>query len=263
MGQTASTPSPNAKFQVIGAGLSRTGTTSFGSALSLLLKGPVYHGGTQVVGSSEAHIKSWIRCISHTPIRTPTDAQIVNSWLREVFTGYVACTDYPGAQFTPELLALHPDAKVICTLRDPDRWAESIEAMSKSVTMWHLSVLLWPVPTMRWFVRYLDVTRAGRWKELYGVEYADRGVWDKHIEWLKGVVPPEKLFFFDVRDGWEPLCKILGVEVPEGIEFPRENDKEAVESLIKAQVMRGLMTWAAISGGVAVGLGIWLTLRPQ
>ncbi|MCJ1403086.1 hypothetical protein MMC11_006309 [Xylographa trunciseda] len=261
MGQTVSTPSPTAKFQVIGAGLSRTGTTSFGRALSILLSGPVYHGGTQVVGSSEAHIKSWIKCLQHTPIRSPADTQIVNAWLREVFTGYVACTDYPGAQFTPELLALHPDAKVICTMRDPDRWAESIGAMSKSVTMWHLSLLLWPVPTMRWFVKYLDVTKVGRWKELYGVETADRGVWDKHIEWLKRVVPPERLFFFDVRDGWKPLCEILEVEVPQGVDFPRENDKEAVEGLIKAQVMRGLMIWAGILGAVAVGLGTWWSLR--
>jgi Sulfotransferase domain len=49
MGQSASLPGPGVNVQVIGCGMSRTGTTSFCQALEILLGGPVYHGGTQVV----------------------------------------------------------------------------------------------------------------------------------------------------------------------------------------------------------------------
>ena len=38
-------------------------------------------------------------------------------------------------------------------------------------------------------------------------------------------VPSEKLLVFEVKDGWEPLCKFLGVPVP-GIPFPRSNDSD-------------------------------------
>ena len=106
-----------------------------------------------MISISEHHIKSWINAISHTPIRDDADRQIVLRWIDEAFTGYVACTDYPGAQFTPELMELHPDAIVICTVRDPEKWWKSIEALSKNVSMEWLRVILFPVPVMRYCAR--------------------------------------------------------------------------------------------------------------
>ena len=42
--------------------------------------------------------------------------------------------------------------------------------------------------------------------------------WESEV---RAHVPEDKLLVFDVRDGWEPLCKFLGVPVPEGQDFPR------------------------------------------
>lgn len=67
MGNQASVPKPGTEFQVIGAGLSRTGTASFSEALRILLGGPVYHGGTQVTLGPPAEIQSWIKLLSHWP----------------------------------------------------------------------------------------------------------------------------------------------------------------------------------------------------
>ena len=36
-----------------------------------------------------------------------------------------------------------------------------------------------------------------------------------------------RLLVFDVTEGWEPLCKFLGVQVPDG-SFPRVNDTAQV-----------------------------------
>ena len=58
MGQQASVPKPGTQIQVIGAGLPRTGTTSFSRSLEILLNGPVYHVGTQTTLGPEVHIKS-------------------------------------------------------------------------------------------------------------------------------------------------------------------------------------------------------------
>jgi len=45
----------------------------------------------------------------------------------------------------------------------------------------------------------------------------------KHIEYIRSLVPPENLLEFHPRDGWDPLCKFLGKEVPENTDFPYVN----------------------------------------
>jgi hypothetical protein len=76
MGNQASTPEPGTEFQVIGAGLSRTGTASFSEALRILLKGPVYHGGTQTTRGSPKEIRSWIQLLSHWPPSNESDRKL-------------------------------------------------------------------------------------------------------------------------------------------------------------------------------------------
>lgn len=53
MGGALSKPDPAATLQVIGAGYSRTGTSSLQLALEKLVGGPVYHGGTQIWTSGD------------------------------------------------------------------------------------------------------------------------------------------------------------------------------------------------------------------
>ena len=40
---------------------------------------------------------------------------------------------------------------------------------------------------------------------------------------IRGLVPKERLLEWSAEDGWEPLCKFLGKEVPNE-PFPRIND---------------------------------------
>ncbi|KAF2503252.1 hypothetical protein BU16DRAFT_34244 [Lophium mytilinum] len=259
MGQEASQPRPGTSLQVIGAGLSRTGTASLSQALEILLDAPVYHGGTQTCLGPPSHITSWIQILKHTPIRSLSDRAFVLRTLKSTLDGYAATTDTPGAQFVPELLELYPDAKVICTVRDPDEWAKSIGATSQQALQWYLRVVLLPLTTMRHFPAYLDALQAGRYGELYSrpgdANLYRRRVWDRHMEYLKKVVPEEKLVFFDVRDGWGPLCDALGVDVPE-TEFPNSNDGQAIEEFAKRQVLAGLVAWGWILGGIAAVAGV-------
>ena len=170
MGQAPSHPQPGVEFRVIGAGLPRTGTASLSAALEILLKGPVYHGGTQVALSPERVIKSWIACFKHTAIKTPEDRAFVLSTLRSNFTGFAGSTDMPGQVLVNECLELWPDAKVIVTIRDKDRWVESLTKVAKQSRMGLLKTILMPVPTMRWYVPYIDSFNNGRWGEIYYVD---------------------------------------------------------------------------------------------
>ena len=49
---------------------------------------------------------------------------------------------------------------------------------------------------------------------------------------MKRTVPSEKLLVFEAKEGWEPLCKFLGVPVP-AIPYPKGNDSEQFKERVK------------------------------
>lgn len=110
---------------------------------------------------------------------------------------------------------------------------------------------------MRHFPTYIDLLR-NQWVVLYGKpEPATREHWERHVEYLKRVVPEDRLVFFDVKAGWEPLCRVLGKEVPD-VEFPRINDGRAIEELTRRFITKGLVRWGVVLLTVGVGLaGVW------
>ncbi len=57
-------------------------------------------------------------------------------------------------------------------------------------------------------------------------------VFDDHHEEAKRYVPADKLLVYDVTEGWEPLCKFLGVEVPSE-PLPHTNKKEDFHEMVK------------------------------
>lgn len=262
MGQHYSHPKPGVKPLVICAGLPRTGTASICAALEILLNGPVYHGGTQIFLGQPWEIQTATRLVNQwpasddDPIRRDDQLALLD---RLVGRGYVAVADSPGAGLVPELQALYPDAKVVVTTRDVERWEASMRTVSSASTMWFLRVVLFPLPTMRHFVPYINALRR-QWLVLYGeTEPPTRKTYYRHIDWMREVVPEDKLFFVDVKDGWGPLCEALGVPVPEDIEFPNINDGKSIEDFAARQVGKGVVAWLKILalGGLTMGAG-WL-----
>jgi hypothetical protein len=104
---------------------------------------------------------------------------------------------------------------------------------------------------MRHFVDYIDALEA-QWYKLYGMTRPTAKTHDLHVAWLKEVVPEDRLIFFNVKDGWEPLCKALGKQVPKDILFPRINDGEAIDRTAKMHIRRGLIRWALIFSVVGI-----------
>ena len=62
----------------------------------------------------------------------------------------------PAVMFTRELAEMYPNAKVICTVRDPEKWWKSLEDLMKTVDLWWVPIVFWPVPTLRWFKKWKD-----------------------------------------------------------------------------------------------------------
>ena len=259
MGNEASKPKPGTPFRVIAAGLPRTGTASMTKALSILLDGPVYHGGTQMSNASSADFTAWTRILRRLPVRTEADKELVRPTLAELTDGYAAMADYLGAFFAPELLELYPDAMVVCTVRDPDAWVKSMGKLNDNATVPFLRLTLLPLPGLRHFPTFFSA-----FQNVFGPLYDDvypptTKSHHRHIERLKNVVPEDRLVFIDVRDGWGPLCAALGMEVPD-MPFPRVNDGEELAIAMGHAVGRGVKAWGVILGAVVgvVSMGMYL-----
>lgn len=243
-------------MQVIGAGLPRTGTASFTEALRILLNGPVYHGGTQMTLGPESDVTSWIKILPLTVdnAKSEEDRRKMLEMMRGRLDGYVACTDTPTCGLVPELLELYPEAKVVVTTRDPASWEHSMSRIASAATLRFLRIVMMPLPTMRYFADYINHVRV-QYLSLYGEqEPLSQDVYHKHMAWLKDTVPTDQLVFFDVKDGWEPLCKALGKDVP-NVPFPQLNDGEAIDRLAANLFKKGLQRWAVIIGVVSTFTG--------
>jgi hypothetical protein len=99
-------------IKVIGAGLGRTGTLSLKMALEELGFVKCYHM-TEVLANLE-HVRAWDAAARGEPI----------DW-EALFQGYQATVDWPGCTFYEELMRRYPEAKVVLSVRDPDRWYDS------------------------------------------------------------------------------------------------------------------------------------------
>lgn len=67
-----------------------------------------------------------------------------------MLAGYVATTDAPAIFFVEELVRLYPDAKVVCTVREPNRWWDSYQELINTLDNPLFILLQLVQPTLRY-----------------------------------------------------------------------------------------------------------------
>ena len=200
---------------MIGSGFGRTGTLSTKKALEELGFGPCDH--MEEVLRSPRRVSMWHdRSVGRDVV-----------WA-ELFDGFRSTVDFPASAVFEELLAAYPDAKVLHTIRDADRWYDSTyETIFQARTMLP-ALLRWAVPPVG---RGVDMIDRLIWDGLFEGRFEDREraieIFEQHTAQVRRVVPAERLLVFSVADGWEPLCAFLDVPVPP-TPFPRVNDRESM-----------------------------------
>ncbi|GAC1631392.1 MAG: hypothetical protein NVS4B11_31660 [Ktedonobacteraceae bacterium] len=212
-------------LKVIGAGFGRTGTSSLKAALEELGFGPCYH--MVEVFNNAGDAAYW---------EAAYRGEFVD-W-HKLFAKYQAAVDWPECAFYEEIMKAYPDAKVLLTVRDPQRWYESAkntiyqavrEDTSSPFASMVSSIMQNFIPKrVRQTVHMINTiiwegTFAGKFED---VHYA-KTIFTQHNEEVKQRVPPEKLLVYDVKEGWEPLCAFLGVAVPRDKPFPRLNERSS------------------------------------
>lgn len=91
----------------------------------------------------------------------------------------------------------------------------------------------------------------------------ERKFFQSFHETVRQTVSPERLLEFNVADGWDPLCKFLGVKPPSH-PFPRVNDAEANMKGHRTLWLRTVCIVAAefaLAGGVAFAIIGYLTRK--
>lgn len=210
-------------MKVIGAGFGRTGTLSLKVALDQLGCGPCYH--MTEVFDKPRHVELWQAAAEGRSI----------DW-DELFAGYNAAVDWPTCAFYDQLMHAYPQAKVLLTVRDPERWYESalntIYQTSKDRA--HTGAGSPLGPGDQTFPRMVNSVI---WQGTFGGAFEDKAhaisIFERHIREVKERVPRERLLIYEVKEGWEPLCRFLNVEAPADTPFPHVNDTQAFQQMIQ------------------------------
>ena len=56
--------------------------------------------------------------------------------------------------------------------------------------------------------------------------------YNQHNQAVRDAIKPSRLLVFDVKEGWGPLCRFLGVPQPDE-PFPRLNDTATMQAMMK------------------------------
>jgi hypothetical protein len=204
-------------LQIIGSGFGRTGTLSLKVGLEHL-GFPCYHM-MECFPKGPSHWALWEQTRSASP---PWDT---------IFDGYTATVDFPASTSFAQLAAHYPEAKVVHTTRDPEKWFDSTQA-----------TIFQP----KW-VKFLSDSEAGPYMATNIDSYFDHRLderdhmirrFQEHEALVRSSIPPERLLVFNVAEGWGPLCEFLELPIPNE-PFPHINDSAAIQQLIDGVMEQG------------------------
>ncbi len=60
--------------------------------------------------------------------------------------------------------------------------------------------------------------------------------YNKWVQRMRDEIPAEKLLIHESKDGWEPLCKFLGIDDVPNEPYPRVNDTKQMQDMVKSSV---------------------------
>jgi len=191
-------------LRVVGAGLGRTGTLSLKVALEKLLGAPCHH--MMEVFTHPEQVEVWTAAFKGKP----------PDW-KKFLAPYAATVDWPSAGLWWEIAQAFPNAVILLSTRDSAEtwWSSASETIFPS----------------------LGAAPAGPWRDMAQAMMNERftphlkdkaaaiAAYERHNADVRKRAPKGRLVEYRPGDGWEPLCKALGVPVPKE-PYPKTNTRE-------------------------------------
>jgi hypothetical protein len=201
-------------LNIVGAGLSRTGTYSLHVALEIL--------GFKGLHPDDGRLDDVVSGANQDPdFRRFDDVDAVG--------------DIPYSYFYRELHEAYPASKVILTVRNVEDWWNSISTLFNEFA---------PIPESPRLIHRISQKLGFGWKEdpsvsarrrtrtlVYGSSVAKKFLYKKkfaeHNALVQATIPRERLLVMDIcaGDGWEKLCPFLGANIP-NVRFPHTNKSD-------------------------------------
>uniref|UniRef100_UPI004048A8FD sulfotransferase family protein n=1 Tax=Yoonia sp. TaxID=2212373 RepID=UPI004048A8FD len=199
-------------LEIIGTGMSRTGTMSTRTALETLGLGPCHH--MMELFANPQQVDVW------TQVATGK----THDW-ESVFAGYTSQVDFPGGRVWQQTIEAFPAAKVIHTERPEDDWWASFSKTVLKVWTHHATLTRnMPQHIKDIFVTltpfYIDDTFGGLPDKDMALD-----AYRRNNRLVREIVPADRLLVFTPSDGWAPLCNFLGTPIP-ATPFPKSNGRD-------------------------------------
>lgn len=164
--------------------------------------------------------------------------------------------------------------------RDFDSWFDSCVAAlgGRQRVGWFMNTMFLWDRRLRVLGQYMNMKEEVVWKFEWtqsGAREKARAFYDHYYGDFRARIPEERRLEFTVGEGWGPLCRHLGVDVPTRIDengrrveipFPRTNEAEQFRAKVgrmrDAALKGAAADWTrALIVGAAVGYGLYQALR--
>lgn len=238
----------------------RSGTTSVESVLRILGYN-VYQGMKHAfihAKRGENRYPEWSEALDAKYPSNPYANKKFNATIKpydtedfdKILGNYDAMVGWPASCFPDEMLQAYPDAKIIVMDRDVEGWVNSMQRTLCTRLTWRSWEILLPLEnglirdTIRCGQRCLAVWTDG---DMWNKENLKRH-YEEHNDYVKSIVPSDRLLVYSPQMGWAPLCEFLGKDVPD-MPFPREAIGGQFE---KQGKMFWIMALAKVTGKVGV-----------
>eukprot|EP01090_Pellita_catalonica_P018599 TRINITY_DN605_c0_g3_i1.p1 TRINITY_DN605_c0_g3~~TRINITY_DN605_c0_g3_i1.p1 ORF type:complete len:244 (+),score=27.62 TRINITY_DN605_c0_g3_i1:94-825(+) len=241
-------------MKVIGAGFGRTGTASLQAALDIL--GFRCYHMTENAKNGDSHL--WLEAWDCKRQKKDFDW---NRMFGREDNKYHATVDWPSCDFYLEQLKQYPNAKVILTVRNSERWYAScsqtifcIQRFQQLITR----IMQMIKPNLRDFSKLYHTIMDHN----FDGKLNDKELCIKHFkqntEQVKAAVDEKQLLVFEVKQGWEPLCKFLGVEIPDQ-PFPHVNSTEEFRKKVRSlEIINNILFYGLIAILILITAFVWM-----
>lgn len=244
-------------MQIVCVGLGRTGSTSLALALQVLGY-TVLHDDEQTDVAEEWYHFEGAEWKENADAKWSEGGIISEDELMQIMGIY----GYNVTFKTQYLWAVdHPEIKSILTVRDdPDAYVDSwlnavpyVDYMKQRPFRW-MGVVQQMMPEIEG--EYKGET-TGWHPEDYKNREKLRSGYTKHIADVQAAIPADRLLTYNVKEGWEPLCKYLGKPIP-AVPFPHTHDKV---KLAGEMFVLWFVTWTWPLFLACPAVSCWLLIR--